>query len=191
LQAVEWTYTTPNVTLHAEWDVQSHILDLHRELEISFIYTHVKSHQDDDTPTTHLLLESCLNVEADRLATEYMQEDTTWRPVVDLFPSAKAQLIIKDASVIRKTPQAIRYAAGSTAIWQYSMERNTWSEQIVNDIHWEAHGAGHSHHRPHSCYLVKFYHRHLPLGTKLHRHDPSIPLSARGVKRNQRPTPTM
>jgi hypothetical protein len=63
-QAVEWTYTTPNVTLRAKWDVESIILDMYRELGLNFNLKHVKSHQDDDTPTANLSLESRLNVEA-------------------------------------------------------------------------------------------------------------------------------
>jgi hypothetical protein len=142
----------------------------YRELDMKFIFHHVKSHQDDDTPTDHLTLESRLNVEADRLATEYMQEDQTRRPIVTLFPTAKAQLIMKGASVTRKIPQAIRFAAGSILIQKYLVERNAaWTTNILNDIHWDAHGDSHSHHRSHRCYLVKLCHRHLPLGVKLHR----------------------
>jgi exonuclease III len=171
-QAVEWTYTTPNVTLRAEWDVESVILDMYRELGLHFNFKHVKSHQDDDTPSSNLSLECRLNVEADRLATEYMQEDHTRRPIVALFPSAKAQLLIQGASVTRKIPQAIRFAAGCKDIQQYLRERNTWSENTLDDINWDAHGSSHSHHRPHRCYLVKLCHRHLPLGAKIHRRDP-------------------
>jgi hypothetical protein len=108
---------------------------MHRELNMTFVYTHVMSHQDDDTETANLSLESRLNVEADCLATEYMQEDLQRRPVVALFPSAKAQLIIDNASVTRKIPQSIRYAAGSAEIRKYLQERNPWTESILDNIH--------------------------------------------------------
>ena len=148
-EAAEWTYTTPNVTLRAEWDIESVILTIYKELQIPFLFTHVKSHQDDTIPIANLSLESRLNVEADRLATAYMTKDRTRRPTVALFPSAKAQLIIKGASVTRQLPQAIRFAAGSIGIRQYLMERNGWSEDTLDEVHWEAHGACHSSHRPH------------------------------------------
>ncbi len=118
-EAVEWTYTTPNVTLRAEWDIESVILNLYQELEINFTFMHVKSHQDDETTTANLSLESRLNVEADRLATAYMQEDLTRRPVVTLFPTAKVQPIIQEASVTRRIPQAIRFAAGMKDMEEY------------------------------------------------------------------------
>jgi hypothetical protein len=77
-EVAAWTYTTPNVvTLRAEWDIiKSVILATYKELNMKFIFMHVKSHhQDDDTPTANISLESCLNMEADCLATSYMQED--------------------------------------------------------------------------------------------------------------------
>jgi hypothetical protein len=163
------------------------MLATYRELDMKFIFHHVKSHQDDDTPTDHLTLESRLNLEADRLATEYMQEDQTRRPIVALFPTAKAQLIIKGASVTRKIPQAIRFAAGSILIRKYLVERNAaWTTSIFDDIHWDAHGDSHSHHRSHRCYLVKLCHRHLPLGVKLHRRAINIHPFVRDVARNRR-----
>jgi hypothetical protein len=98
-KASHLTYTTPNVTLGAEWDVESVILTIYKELGIQFDFVHVKSHQDDETLVTRLSLDLRLNVEADRLATKYMKEDTQRRPLVDLFPSAQAQLIIKQSLV--------------------------------------------------------------------------------------------
>jgi hypothetical protein len=59
-------------------------------MNIRFEYVHLKSHQDDSTPVHGLSLEVRLNIEADRLATEYMTEDKERRPTVALFPSAKA-----------------------------------------------------------------------------------------------------
>jgi hypothetical protein len=112
--ASEWLYYTPNVTLQAEWDIESVILAEHRKLGMKFIFQHVKSHQDNDADLASLSLETRLNVEAYKLATAYsMVEDTTLRPTVKLFPTVQAQLIFKDVSITRKLPQAIRFAAGS------------------------------------------------------------------------------
>jgi hypothetical protein len=58
-------------------------------------------------------------------------------------------------TVTRKIPQAIRYEAGSVGIRQYLMQRNTWTEPILDSIIWDAHGAGHSYHQPQRCYLIK------------------------------------
>jgi hypothetical protein len=129
-----------------------------------------------------LSLETRLNIGADKLATEYMQEDRTHRPTAALFPSAKVQLIIKDVSITRKIPMVIRSAAGSLGIRTYLQERNTWSEATLNNVHWDTHGASHSYHRPHRCYLVKLCHRHLPLGQTLDRRDNKYPSTCPGYR---------
>jgi hypothetical protein len=49
-EASEWNYTTPNVTLRTEWDIESVILTFHKELNVQFDFVHIKSHQDDTTP---------------------------------------------------------------------------------------------------------------------------------------------
>jgi exonuclease III len=170
-EASQWNYTTPNVTLRAEWDIESVILSTYKELSLNFSFVHVKSHQDDGALVANLSLELRLNVEADCLATEYMSEDKTRRPIVELFPTAKAQLIIKTTSVTRKLPQAIRFAAGSIGIRAYLKERNLWTEATLDGINWEAHGASHNYHRPMRCYLIKLCHRHLPVGQTLHRRN--------------------
>jgi hypothetical protein len=148
------------------------ILEVLTELQMKFLFIHVKSHQDDETPMANLSLDSRLNVEADRLVTKYMQEDLVRRPpTVNLFSSAKVQFLIKDVSVTRKIPQAIRFAAGSDPIKEYLMERNVWTAQTLSKIDWDAHDASHSYHRSQRCYLVKLCHRHLPLGHTLHRRN--------------------
>jgi hypothetical protein len=124
LEAVQWSYTPPNVTLRAEWDIESVILETYRQLNFRFDFKHVKSHQDDDAPVASLSLATRLNIKADRLATEYVQEDLHRRPIAALFPSAKAQLIINGKLITHKIPQVICFAVGSLQIRQYLMERN-------------------------------------------------------------------
>ena len=97
---------TPNVTLRAEWDVESTIVNSYKQLGIPFTFLHVHSHQDDDGPVTGLTLEAQLNVQADALATEALQDAPTY-PKVSLFPTAQCQLIIAGKSVTRKIPQII------------------------------------------------------------------------------------
>jgi hypothetical protein len=176
-EAIQWKYTTPNVTLRAEWDIQSVILSVYKTIDIQFEFLHVKSHQDDDGPLDSLSLETRLNVEADRLATAYLQQQNPRLPIALLFPTAKCQLIINKKSVTRKIPQTIRFETGSIDIRSYLTQRNLWTEATLDTINWDAHGASHSFHRPYRNFLVKMCHRHLPIGQTLHR-------------RNQKYTPT-
>jgi hypothetical protein len=112
-EAIKWKYTTPNVTLQAEWDIESVILTYYKAVDIKSAFMHVKSHQDDDGPIERLSLETRHNVEADRLATEYLQEEHPKRPIALLFPTAKCQLIVNEKSVTRIIPQTLRFEAGS------------------------------------------------------------------------------
>jgi hypothetical protein len=48
-----WNYTTPNVTLWAEWDIESVILEVLQELNMTFIYMHV--HRRRSTRTCPIL----------------------------------------------------------------------------------------------------------------------------------------
>jgi hypothetical protein len=102
-KAVGWKYMTPNVTLRSEWDLESVIIDMYKQLDIPFMFLHVKSHQDDDGPVESLSLKAQLNVQADELATKALHDAPTHNRV-ELFPTAKCQFIIAGQSVTRKIP---------------------------------------------------------------------------------------
>jgi hypothetical protein len=53
-EAVQWNYTTPNVTLPAEWDIEAVILATYKTLAVHFSFLHMKSHQDDDVAVNDL-----------------------------------------------------------------------------------------------------------------------------------------
>jgi hypothetical protein len=136
---------------------------------------HVKSHQDDDGPLENLSLETRMNVEADKLATEYLTEAHPKRPIALLFPSAKCQLIVNEKSVTRKIPQTLRFEAGSIGIRSYLTQHNLWTEATLDTVNWDAHGASHSFHRPHRNFLIKMCHRHLQFGHTWHRRNIKYP----------------
>jgi hypothetical protein len=177
--ATTWKYTTPNVTLCAEWDVESAIVDSYTQVGIPFTFLHVKSHQDNDGPVSVLTLEAQLNVQADTLATEALKEAPTILKV-SLFPSAKCQLIINGKSITHKIPQAVRYQAGAGPMKIYLLERNHGCEETFTGINWEAHGKAQSHHRTHQNYLIKLCHQHLLTGCTLHCRDKKYPARCPG-----------
>jgi hypothetical protein len=127
------------------------ILTEYKALGIRFIFQHVKSHQDDNKALQTITLKLRLNIEADKLATEYMVEDKVRQPTVSLFPTAQAQLIMNETSITRKLPNAIRFAAGSKDIRIYLMKQNVWTLGLntLDSVNWEAHVTSHSYHRPH------------------------------------------
>jgi hypothetical protein len=180
-----WSYLQPNVTLRSEWDIESLIIETYRSLGWHFDFEHVYSHQDKTIAIQALPLQVQLNVEADRLASEYLeQEESIHQGRASLFPSAKCQLILDGASVTRKLPQAIRFQAGAAPMREYLMKRNHWDRATLDSISWEAHGASHSYHRGQRVFLIKLCHRHLALGKKLHRRDSKYPATCPGCGDN-------
>ena len=126
-------------------------------------------------------MEVQLNVEADRLASEYLSDSIPQSKAL-LFPSAKCQLVIDGNTISRKIPHAIRFHAGAGPLRIYLMQRNNWTEAVLDSIDWQAHGTAHSHHRKHQGFLVKFCHRHLPLGKHLHRRNEKYPSVCPGCR---------
>ncbi len=141
---------------------------------------HVKSHQDDDGPLESLSLKTRLDVEADRLAMEYLQQQQPRHPIALLFPTAKCQLIINERLLGHKTdtPDDL------IQIRQYrhpiiSHTEKPMDKEILDTINWVAHGASHLFHLPHHNFLFKMCHQHLPIGQTLHcrnsKYTPTCP----------------
>jgi hypothetical protein len=169
-KTLSWSYLQPNATLSSEWDVKPVILETYRALGWKFAFQHVRSHQDDSVSAATLPLDVQLNIEADRLATDYLST-SEYAGNASLFPSAKCQLLINGDTISRQLPRAIRFQAGALPLQNYLKERNHWSQPTIDSVNWPAHGAAHSFHREQRCFLIKFGHRHLPLGKTIHRRD--------------------
>jgi hypothetical protein len=180
-KTLSWSYLQPNVTLHSEWDIESLILTTYRSLGRHFTFEHVYSHQDKTIAVEDLPLPVQLNVEADRITTEYLEhEDSIHQGRASLFLSAKCQLLLNGDSVTRKLPQAIRFQAGASPMRAYLMKHNHWDLTTLDSISWEAHGASHSYHCGQRVTLIKLCHHHLVLGKKLHRCDGKYPATCPG-----------
>jgi hypothetical protein len=66
----------PNLTISAEWDILSEIRTaLHHTMEQPSIqFRHIEGHADKDQPYDKLTLIQQLNVDADRLVNDYIQQ---------------------------------------------------------------------------------------------------------------------
>jgi hypothetical protein len=178
-KTIDWMYLQPNITLWSEWDIESVIIDTHRAIGWKFAFEHIHSHQDDSIATVDLPLEVQLNVEADQLATAFL-DSSQYQGRASLFPSAKCQLLINDNTVSHKLPNAIQYQAGIGPLKTYLKARNNWSDETLESISWTAHGSAHLYHQAHHSFFLKFCHRHLPLGKTLHHRDGKYPARCPG-----------
>ena len=71
----------PNATITGEYDITEQIVWTTRKHEIRGSYSWVKGHQDDNT-TAELSIEALLNIEADRLAGDFQDQEGKNRPLV-------------------------------------------------------------------------------------------------------------
>jgi hypothetical protein len=94
--------TYPSLAISAEWDILSEIrttLD-HNMMRSSIQFQHIKGHADKDKPYTKLSLMQQLNVDADRLANEYIhQHQDDKYNIVPLLPTSGIQLNMEGGTV--------------------------------------------------------------------------------------------
>jgi hypothetical protein len=157
------SWTNPTSCLASDYDLESGIIQLITELPITTRFIHVKSHQDKDTEVHLLPWEAQMNVTADHLATDYLENYADPSKIVPFIKPAQANLTIQGATVTRRFANKLRMAASSPDLQNRMITRNNWSTQIFKSIHWDAPGKAlmtleHST----QIFLTKFVHEHLP-----------------------------
>lgn len=117
-----------------------------RGFDVRPLLQYVKAHQDGNKDYCTLSKEAQMNVDADRLATEFATSnysDQYYCP-----PSAvKASLYIDVVAITAKYKECIRHAVHQPALKQYMQTKWTWEDTTVEDIWWMAHGSIHIHQR--------------------------------------------
>ena len=73
-------------------------------------FSHVKDHQNNKTPYPQLTFDAQLNVDLDKLATDYLKNISTNQSQVSLYLSTKYLLFINSISIISKLKSHIRTA---------------------------------------------------------------------------------
>ena len=86
----EYTTPYPNSTLQSDWDLIEEIYTTYQHLNIANVtFKWIKGHQDFDTPYDKLSFPAQYNVDADRLAEEYLETDPHRRRISPLVPAAR------------------------------------------------------------------------------------------------------
>ena len=130
-----------NSTMASEWDVLMEIWTTRQSFEDDNAPTfiHIKGHQDQHKPYGELSLSAQLNVDADALANQYMRDhpDLDYSPTI-MFPSCKAQLHLRDGTATHRLKQFLRDARLGPSLQTKLKEKYKWSQQIFQDVDWEA-----------------------------------------------------
>jgi hypothetical protein len=105
--------------LQADWDV---LVELRHSLERlpGITLRHIKGHQGRKVPYPSLPLLAQLNVDADRLASEFQDEYGCPRPHVLLSPRACVQMTLANKGTITSAfEHTIRHVTGQEPLWNY------------------------------------------------------------------------
>lgn len=173
--------TYPNTTLESDWDILAEIETTTTSLAEDNCKVHVhwiKGHQDEKEEYDKLSLPAQLNVDADKLADQYLQEHG--HHVVfskaPLLPTSGIQLLLSDKSVNSKYKTALRLARTTDPLVEHLFKRNPhWTDEVFDNIDWISHGRALNRQANHHTTLVKFLHDILPVGRTVNRYDKKYP----------------
>jgi hypothetical protein len=112
-RALTRSWVNPSHCLASDFDLESGILKLINTLSISFQYLHVKSHQDDDTEIHLLPWAAQMNVQADSLATDFLDNYAEPSKLVPFIPASQASLSIHGETITRRFATRLRQADNS------------------------------------------------------------------------------
>ena len=155
-----------NFPLATDYDVTQAV---HCQLAyIDHTITHVKSHQDDNSPFEKLSKAAQYNVMADRLATT--QYESMTGPEEHISLNNVAYLKIGKQFITRKPAKALREAARYKTQVPFLCKKFNWTKAAFNNIDWDvSHTAFKTFTRADRTRLIKFIHGWLPTGKRRHR----------------------
>jgi len=134
---------------------------------------HIKGHQDKKTAYEQLPLPAQLNVDADKLAGDYMaaHPDTDYT-VVPILPTSRVQLHLPTGTITYNMKKEVSMARTTEPVKQYMIKKYGWDEETFLDIDWEAHRRGANRHHKQRTTLNKHLGNILPVGKVVSRYDP-------------------
>jgi hypothetical protein len=112
-RAQNQAWINPTNCLASDYDLESGILDILKKIPIEIICIHVKSHQDNKTEVHLLLWEAQMNVQADHLATDYLDNYAEPSKIIPFIPPSQASLTIKGQTITRRFAKQLRLEASS------------------------------------------------------------------------------
>jgi transcriptional regulator of met regulon len=81
-----------------------------------------------------------MNVHADALATDYLDEYAEPSKLVPFIPASQASLTIQGETITRRFAQHLRQAANSPRLCKKLMDRNGWNRNTFRSINWDVPG---------------------------------------------------
>ncbi|MEL6805726.1 MAG: RNase H family protein, partial [Bacteroidota bacterium] len=155
--------------LQGDYDILYPIETIIMKWKTRLKFVHVKAHQDVSTKAGHLSIAARLNIEADRLATEHMENNQYNGRRVPRHPAVTALLHHNTGSITRKIPTQIRKLNGYLPLKARIMKKWNWTEETFETVNWEAHGAS-INKTNRRVQITKFIHGLTPTNTTRHKY---------------------
>ena len=168
----------PNSTLASEWDVIAEIRQSFLDLDPSSRPSihHIKGHQDDEVEYDKLPLKAQLNVQADQLAADFIQQHPDFDySRVPLLPSSGCQVELPKGTVTHNLKLELKHARTAPLLEAKLKHRNNWDDDTFESIAWDALGRALKRHDKRRPTYVKLLNDFLPVGKFVHAMDPRYP----------------
>ena len=160
--------------LYRDIDVLLQLILTHQSLPWTTIAIHhVKAHQDDTQSFETLSRPAQLNVMADSIATQVLDQQKP--PPTYPLPAARIHLIHEDTIITSRPIKTLRYAKAETRLREYLCNRFDWSTDEFYSIDWLSYGrARASQHAASTLFTTKLLIGWLPTLSRLSKYDPKV-----------------
>ena len=160
-----------SAVLHSEYDMLAECHNLLDQFPSRPQLHHVKGHQDSGDPDKKLSLEAELNVEADALATEALQQVQAPMLKVPLSQSAAVLLDLDGRTVTRHIESSLKHHIHRPGARACMCDRFQWTCSAFDTIDWEVFNASLRSMKRRQQWCFKFTLKKLPAGERLHRRE--------------------
>jgi hypothetical protein len=164
--------------LSAEWDIISEmkITIKKNNLREAVQFRHIKRHADKDHPYHKLTLMQQMNVDADKLAGEYIQthQEESYH-IVPILPNSGVQLNMPRGTVTYRLKKTVMQARPQREHQKYLCQKNNWTQNTFHMINWESHHQALNKHPKQRTILIKYVNDIAPVGRIVSKYDPKYP----------------
>jgi hypothetical protein len=156
----------PNITLRPSWEfirATCRTFQAHPSLSLQ----HVKGHEDRNTKFWNL---PQTNIQADKLATAFQEKSSHGTDRGPTIPGSGCQLVMENQVIPSNHRRRIRTRRGKKKMMTYIQKKLQIPAIELSYIDWESHSqAIRSVPIPNRTFLIKFLHRWLPVGKRVHQ----------------------
>jgi len=126
----------PSQAISNDYDLTNKIFQMILCLPVTITLSHIKGHQDNNTPTEELPYPAQLNITCDERARSALATLPINVQPHPALPSAYPQLQIWNQVIVWQLPEYMQEAARLPAYKQYLATKYHWSPQVPSTIEW-------------------------------------------------------